>query len=49
MWALLLVVAIALFNNSFSFLFGRKVGTTRLSEYSPTKTLEGSIFASFLA
>ncbi|RAO95085.1 hypothetical protein DNK47_01610 [Mycoplasma wenyonii] len=48
-WALLLVVAIALFNNSFSFLFGRKVGTTRLSEYSPTKTLEGSIFASFLA
>lgn len=45
-WALLLVIAISLFNNSFSFLFGRKMGTTRLSEYNPTKTLEGFIFGS---
>ncbi|AHC40374.1 hypothetical protein OVS_02990 [Mycoplasma ovis str. Michigan] len=48
-WALLLVIAISFFNNSFSFVFGRKLGSTRLSEFNPTKTLEGSICSSLLS
>lgn len=48
-WALILVVAISFFSNSFSFVFGRKLGATRLSGYSPTKTLEGTICSVLLS
>ncbi|AFO51874.1 phosphatidate cytidylyltransferase [Candidatus Mycoplasma haematolamae str. Purdue] len=44
-WALLLGIVIAFFNSSCAFVFGRKTGRLCLSCLSPSKTLEGAVWA----